>query len=478
MDFIIKPALCEIIEKGYGNIPYFGREILGMDFHEEQEEHLRAIPGHEEVAIATGNRWGKGEEVLALGGYIGMYKPVSRKFKTENIPILNTSISQDQANIVFDKFESRLTNKPRFSWAVSDVKKSPFPHIVLKTGVTWWFRNASQNGKFLEGRSYFWANFDEADLQPEFQKFLEDILWPRLWDYGGFLTWTTTPRQGKRNAYKEWQAMESSIRGGDTKKLLLRGDSRKNKFLHESAREKMDKLPERLLNKNVLGLFEDTEGVLTSEALEFCELVADGLRGEAEAGHRYINFWDFARSRTFNCGGTLEVGERLQLRSWERTQDPEKKDREYWQRIAHRVRERHRKWRGVTVIDATGLGDVLASFLSDIQPICIKLEGGATGLRAAIIEEGISVVQMAEIGLPLSEVAHTLNGVYWSLKDEMLNFEPSALQHIVWDFICSLFLGIWVARGKRTGPKSNGKKKAPPRVKPRVKGVPRHAVVR
>lgn len=450
MDISVKPAFREKIERGFWDIPYFVREILEEEIHEEQEACLRQMRGKQEVAITCGNRWGKGDLIKLFGAWIAAYKPVPEKFKDKKIPILNTSISQDQANIVFDKFIDTLVDKRYFKFFIKTYKKSPFPHIIFRNNVVWWFRNASQNGKYLEGRNYFWSNFDEADLQDNFPEFIEDILEPRLWDFGGPLTWTTTPRRGKKNAYRRAKKIEKwnkTVRNDyETSKIWYCGDSRKNHFLHPSAIDKMNDLPRRLFNKNVLGLFEDSEGEIAGEVLDQCSLIADGLQDHPQDRRVYINAWDLARSSTYLCGVTIEVGNPLQVRSWERWQeDKNNRDRKYWQNVAERVRARNAKWPGRTAIDATGLGDVVGSFIEDINPECVKLVGE---VRQDIIETGITTLEQGGIGIPLKDITQVLNGESWRAEDELADFDQSALDKTIWDWVCALFIGIWVAKGR------------------------------
>jgi len=472
VDIVIKPSFKKMIQRAFADDTIFAREILEMDTHEEQDECLHMMRGKEHMGITTGNRWGKGEVVLIKGCHVCFYKPVPEKFKEKNLSILNTSISQDQANIVFDKFMETAVDKPKFNWLIKEIKKSPFPHIIFKNGMTWWFRNASQGGKYLEGRSYLWANFDEADLQNNLKEFLEDILWPRLWDVGGFLSWTTTARRGKRNAFKVWDHLNKQIKAGDNTLGIYRGDSRKNKFLHESAIVRMNKLPLRLLNKNVKGMYEDSQGDIHHEMLDYCELISDGLKTKPEAGARYVHSWDFARKTTFNVGVTLELSEPLQLVSFERTQDNKSnKNKQYWQLIANRVRNRQNLWKGKTAIDGTGIGDVMDSFLYDIKPTSVLL---ASKVRNDIIETGMLCIQTGGIGIPLSQMQQVLNGEFWSAKDELIDFDREALDEIIWDFVCALFIGIWIAKGHHYKKKS--KKSIPPRVQPMAKGVTRHVV--
>ena len=475
MDISVKTEFRDKVRRGFFDIPFFAHEILEIETHQDQDDVLNGMRAREESAIVCGNRWGKGDLVKIFGAWIAAYKPVPKKFVDQKINILNTSISQDQANIVFDKFQDTLVDQNKFSWLISDIKRSPFPHIKFRTGITWWFRNASQNGKFLEGRSYYWANFDEADLQDNFTKFLDDILLPRLWDFGGPLSWTTTPRRGKQNAYKRWEFIGNSMKAGNKGFYKFQGDARNNKFLHKSAIEKMNKLPKRLKNKNVLGMFEDSAGVIGQDALDYCELIADGIIDKPIPGRKYINTWDFARSSTFNVGVTIELGETLQLRSWERRQDPGNKSREYWQLIAKLVKQRHLKFTGLTGIDATGLGDVLGSFLSDINPVLIKFN---PTIRGQIIEHGISTIQAGQIGLPLNDIQQVIEGQFWGARDELSDFDPEATDNIIWDFACALFIGIWLAKGFRPNTKSPKKRSHNrPKSSPRIQGVNKYATV-
>jgi hypothetical protein len=470
VDIIVKPDFKDQINKGYESISYYAKYILELDIHEQEETALNLCRLRDEFAITSGNRWGKGFLAMIIGSWIASYKPVQPSQKDKPCLILNTSISQDQANIVFDKFNEHLLEKPKFSWQIKDIKKSPFPHIVFRTGVTWWFRNASLNGKFLEGRSYLWTNFDEADLQDDFSTFIDDVLTPRLWDYNGMLVWMTTPRRGKRNAYKRWDFLQKKSKLDSTKFSCFQGDSRQNKFLPKATIEKMNSLPTRLLNKNVCGVYDDTVGVISDETCSFAQLVSTGLRREPEIGIRYINVWDFARSSTYNVGLTIELGSVMQLRSWERTQDDKKnRTRSYWQIISNNVKMRQMKWHGITLIDATGLGDVLDSFLNSNDIIPIKLNSTNEN---EIIESGLTSLQLGEIGLPLSDITQTLNGEYWSLRDELVDFEPDAKNSIIWDFVCALFMGIWYAKG-HYNPDSK-KRIFSPQILPLLKGINRH----
>lgn len=476
--YIIKQTMQDKARQGFFDIPFFAREFLHFPGHNDQNKCLNGMRLKSESGITTGNRWGKGELIMIYGAWFATYKPVEPRFKKKKLHLLNTSISQDQANIVFDKFNEHLLEIPSFSWLIKDIKRNPFPHIIFKTGVTWWFRNASNDGKYLEGRSYAYANFDEADLQRSFPTFLEDILAPRLWDFNGQLTWTTTPRRGRRNAYKQFDKLNSAITAGHSNVYTFQGDSRKNPHLSASARTKMDQLPDRLKNKNVLGIYEDTEGLITNEALDFCETIADGIHTEPIPGRRYVNAYDLARSSTYNVGVTIEVATPLQLRSIERTQDPKKQNRTYWKQICHSIEQRHNKFRGITGIDATGLGDVVASFVNHLNPRLFNF--GSNKLRADVIDTGISTILAGEIGLPLNDpqmcVLNKRDGTAWYARDELLDFDEDALDSLIWDFVCALFIGIYIAKGKRQKSSKSKNKRSPITLPRTISGVPKNAL--
>ena len=471
IDIIIKPSFKDIIRKGFKDPVYFAEEILEAELHDDQKLCLRGMCLKEHIGITCGNRWGKGDLIAIYSAYINAYKPVIPKFKNKSINTLNTSISQDQANIVFDKFNELYLDKPKFSWLIKDVKKSPFPNIKFKNGMRWWFRNASQNGKYLEGRSYLYANFDEADLQTDFYTFVNDILWPRLWDFGGWLSWTTTPRRGKKNAYKVWSELNKDKKL-NPKFFSFNGDSRKNTFLHPSAIEKMNKLPTRLLNKNVLGLYEDSDGQISNDHCDYCEYLSTGIERNPTPRRKYLNIWDFARSSTFNVGITLDITDDIiQLVSWERMQDKGSRNKKYWAIVIDKVNKRHKKWRGRTICDATGLGDVVCSSLN-IPHLPLKLN---TKNREEIIEEGLSSIQLGNIGLPLEDVHQVIDQRYWCLRDELTDFDDTALDHVIWDFVCCIFIGVWYASGKRPRIRSNkNKKPSPPRTVAKLKGVSKY----
>lgn len=456
----------QIWREGFLNIETFAREILEVDVHPGQVECFQKARLKRNVFLDTGNRWGKGEWVAIYGAWMCAYKPVEKQFKSKKLKALNTSITQDQANIIFDKFNELCTEKPKFSWLIDDIKQSPFPHIVFNNGVTWWFRNGSSDGKFLEGHSFFYTNTDEADLFPNLPHFQEEILDPRTWDYAGFRTITTTPRRGKRNAYKLFLKMKNAMDAGSEQDFAYQGDSRVNKFLSREAITQMNTLPKRLFNKNVLGHWEDEGEVFPSELLDSLERIAIGLQSEPQPGGLYINAWDLARSKTWCVRVTVKIGEVLQVVSYERFKDRQNSPSpEYWKLVEQRIKAANSKWKGTTIIDKTGIGDVMFSYIQDVAPIGVVF---SSKNEEEMIATASGVMQRAKVGLPKIEQRED-DGSMWIAQDELRDFEQDSKQRGQWDFVCALFMAIACAHGMFI------EKKQTPQMPSRIKGVSKYA---
>ncbi len=452
MNIVIKKDIREMYRKGFEDIVYFHKKILQRDLHNGQAKCLKNMMLKDSF-IKCGNRYGKGDIGLAYLAWIAFYKPVPKQFKNRHIDILNTSISQDQANIIFNKFQQNLTDVDTFSWMIKDIKKSPFPNIEFKNDVTWWFRNASQNGKYLEGQSYFHINFDESDLQDNYQKFVSEILSPRVWDFGGNLSHMTTPRRGTTNSCKVYMEMKKESERGNKEIYIHNGDSRENKFLHKKAIDKMNNLPKRLFNKNVLGEYSDSGGEISNELIDVAEKTGVGIKEERDPGYTYVSGWDLARSSTYCCGATLRIPlntdfsvEKIQLVSLERFEDHGSKNRKYWKKVENQIRARHEKWGGETVIDKTGVGDVVYSYIEDIDPIGINLATARGKLRQSIIDEGIALFENEILGIP-KDIEQVTDDEVWMLRDEISNFETNHLDVVIWDMVCAIFLAGFIATG-------------------------------
>jgi hypothetical protein len=145
---------------------------------------------------------------------------------------------------------------------------------------------------------------------------------------------------------------------------------------------------------------------------------------------------------------------------------------EYWQLVEAKIKSVHAIWPGPTVIDYTGVGDVVASYISSINPILIKF---TERLKADIITHGTTEFEHGNVGLPAVDHVHT-DGSVWSAEAECREFQINT-DGIIWDFVCSMFLCLWVIAGKHN---ANGKPQQlsiMPSI-PLIRGVSKYGSVR
>ncbi len=415
---------------------------------------------------------------MVKGAYLAFYKPVAKHLKDKEICLLNTSISQDQANIVLNKFEEAWEHKPLFSWLVKDIKYSPFPHIIFRNKVVWWFRNSSQDGKFLLGRSYLWINVDEADFARNIKYLIEEVLEPRTWDYSGALDLTTTPR-GKRNVFRILQEKRKDIDAIKKGELYIqRGDTRENKFIDQPGLTKrISKMNPRLVLQNIEGRFVESGGLISEEQIDQCSEIASGLLPEAVSGQQYVTAWDLARRSTWLTSMTIRIGRPCQLVHFTRSrQKSDHRTNEWWHAVLSKIEHVWKLFPGATGIDATGLGDVLFEFVpKKVRPIAFDF-GTTTGgmrLKHAVILNGVTMCSTKQMGIPWVEQVDREEGV-WTLQDELRDLEEDTTG-LIWDGACALFIAAYIYKNPTFGRK-RGKSNRPPSVVG-VKGATRYGTV-
>lgn len=158
-------------------------------------------------------------------------------------------------------------------------------------------------------------------------------------------------------------------------------------------------------------------------------------------GHHYVHGWDLARKRTWTVGVTLDITDRpFQLVAFERFQHRS------WPAVITAIRQRHAQYGGRVIIDATGLGDVVLSELTDIgaQGYNFGERGGkAKSELIATLEHAFATGQ---VGIPMIEMT-TADGDYWSLPHELREFTWDDNQHC--DAAFALALALWLARQPR-----------------------------
>ncbi len=115
-----------------------------------------------------------------------------------------------------------------------------------------------------------------------------------------------------------------------------------------------------------------------------------------------------------------------------------------WPATIRKIKDVHARFGGVTIIDSTGLGDVVLSELDDIGAVGFNFGGGNRDLLLANLERAIFA---GEVVWPDNEYPDD-NGGTWSLTDEIRAMDRS-YEH-VGDGVCALALALWQVRQRKS----------------------------
>jgi hypothetical protein len=115
-----------------------------------------------------------------------------------------------------------------------------------------------------------------------------------------------------------------------------------------------------------------------------------------------------------------------------------------WPVTIKAIKERHRQYGGVTIVDSTGVGDVVLAELDDIGAVGFNFGGGNRDLLLANLERAIFA---GEVIWPHIELPDE-GGSTWSLTDEIRAMDKSYKN--VGDGVCALALALWQIR-ERSG---------------------------
>jgi hypothetical protein len=417
---------------------YFAHAFLGMEPHDGQARWLKSSTGGEN-ALVTGNRWGKSEiqAVKLLHRALFQIRPKERDVN-DYYRCANVSITQDQAGIIFAKAIGLISRSRPLKAMVRSIKQTPFPHIEFKNGSEIWARSSYNRGEYLLGHDFDYINFDEAAYEPFGEWVVDGVIKLRLADRQGTLDFSSTPN-GLNWFYKRCQMIAKEKRGH-----LQHGSTFENPHLSEKyLTDLKSSLSESRAAQHLYGKFTSFEGRLFPEEIvqrcltdrsgsELCEK-PDNL------GNRFfIHGWDLARKVTFTVGITIDATERPF-----RVVNIVRMQRE-WPVTIKAIKDVHARHSGITIIDSTGLGDVVLSELGDIGAIGFNFGGGNRDLLLANLERAIYA---GEVLWPDYELPDD-NGGTWSLTDEIRAMDKS-YQH-VGDGVCALALALWQVRQRGT----------------------------
>jgi len=412
----------------------FAREFLEIEPHPGQIKWLRNS-NKGENALHAGNRWGKSLVQAIKILHRCIFKIRKLQYDTASkYDAVNASITQDQANIVFDKLTRLIKGRKKIELLTKDVKFTPFPNIVFGNGAIFWARSTQRRGEYLLGHDYDYFNFDEVAFEPHPEYVVNQVIQMRLADRAGILDYTSTPK-GRNWFYKKCQELKKNPKIG----YVQKGDSRENPHIsYEYLQRKLRTLPAQKIAQNISGEFiDDPDQVILEKYISLATSSSTGLSPRIQ-GHRYCHGWDLARKRTFTAGVTLDITEKpYQLVAFKRFQ------RE-WKEVYRAIRKRKKEYGGEVLIDSTGLGDVVLSEVKDIGAKGFNFGEKGGKAKSELIANLQQAHALAHIAYPYIEQPDD-QGEVWTLQDELRNFYWDSNQDC--DAVMALALALWLVRG-------------------------------
>ncbi len=417
---------------------YFSRAVLGIIPHPGQAKWL-ANSVRPENLLATGNRWGKSYVQAIKLLHRAMFKIRPLKYDAaDRYTIVAASITQDQAGIIFNAALRIIKQNTMLSALLKSVKHTPYPEMTFGNGSVITARTTQNRGHYLLGNDYDFFSFDEAAFEAEPEYLINDVIMMRLADRDGVLDLISTPN-GKNWFYRRMLELEKDPERG----YVQFGDSRDNPYLSERAMaRRLISLPSDRVAQNIEGRFIDnTRTVFSTEDVD--KALVDASLEPRRAGRSYISGWDLARKQTHTVGMTFDVTERpFRLVAFERFTNRD------WGDVVAAIRRMRHEYRGTLVIDATGLGDVVVSELSDLNPIPVVF---SSRMKSELLTNLLMIHNRDEITYQ-DIIQNEDNGRIWSLEQEM--------REITWednnrfDAVMSMALALWPKRNRKIFPQS------------------------
>jgi hypothetical protein len=405
---------------------------LGINPHPGQAAWLRGSNCPENL-LATGNRWGK--------SYIQAIKILHRAlFKIRSLNndgdghynIVAASITQDQANIIFNTVVRIVRSNQIFSGLVKSIKRTPYPVMTFGNDAVITARTTQNRGNYILGNDYDFFSFDEAAFEAEPEYVINDVIMMRLADRNGRLDLISTPN-GKNWFYRRMCELQKNSERG----YVQFGDSRDNPYLSEMAlKTRLTQLPADRVAQNIAGQFVDNNRtIFSSEDIDLA-LTSEKLES-FNSDRTYISGWDLARKQTHTVGMTFDVTEKpFKLVAFDRFNNRD------WSDVVGAIRRRQVEYRSKLVVDATGLGDVIISELSDLKPEGVIF---TQKTKSELLGNLLLLHNRKEI-IYCDIVQCEEKRIRWSLEDEM--------REIMWDnnnkfdAVMAMALAVWPKRNR------------------------------
>lgn len=382
--------------------------------------------------LVTGNRWGKSFVCAVSIVYHAVCR--YRLLKYDNVKpyrIVTASITQDQANIIFYTALRLVRQSELLESLLNKVTMTPYPKMRFGNGATIEARTTQNRGEYLLGQDYDLFIFDEVAFETDPEYVVEEVIQMRLVDREGRLVLVSTPN-GKNWFYRRAKEIHEQKRPG----YLQYGDSRENPFIsRDYLDERLKYFSEKRIKQNIMGQFVDTGGeILKGEYVDralrnYREIVPSG------ANTLRVSGWDLARKHTASVGITVEVTDGVA-----RVVELGRFKMFDWSVIIEKIKQRQLRFPGQLVVDATGLGDVIAEQIREFNPASVIFTPNTKAELLTNVELFHAQNRIAYERWELPDGA----GKIWSLEDELRSARWDDNNEC--DALMALALALWPLR--------------------------------
>jgi len=409
---------------------------LDVTLHDGQRKWLENSHYRENV-LATGNRWGKSFVSAVKIVHHALYRPRKLRFDgCGKYRIVTASITQEQANIVFNQAVRLMRQSELLEPLISSIVKTPYPRLEFGNGAVIESRSTQNRGEYLLGHDYDLFIFDEVAFETDPEYVVEEVIQMRLADREGKLDLVSTPN-GRNWFYRRAREIAEGQRPG----YFQSGDSRQNMYISSDfLEERLKYFSDRRVQQNIMGQFVDSGGeILKGEyvdaALSSYEEVEEAFKDAK--GARYLSGWDLARKQTATVGITVEIVDGLaRIVCLERFKMFD------WNVIIEKIKQRQLKYPGQLIIDSTGLGDVVVEQLREFNPTAVIFTSATKAELLTNVELMHAKKQIVYERWELPDGP----GKTWSFEDELRQARWDDNKEC--DALMALALALWPLRKK------------------------------
>jgi len=382
--------------------------------------------------LVTGNRWGKSFVCAVKILHDAIYKIRPLKYdRAAPYRIVTASITQDQANIIFNTALRLVRESELLEPLLKKVTATPYPRMRFGNNATIESRTTQNRGQYLLGQDYDLFIFDEVAFETDPEYVVEEVIQMRLADRAGRLFLVSTPN-GKNWFYQRALEIHNAKRPG----YLQYGDSRENPFIsRDYLDERLHFFSDKRIKQNIMGQFVDTGGEILKGA--YIDRALSAIRQETPPGEnkRYLTGWDLARKRTATVGITVEVVDGLA-----RVVELERFKQFDWSVIIEKIILRQQRFPGQLIVDATGLGDVIVEQLREYHPTAVIF---TPNTKAELLTNVELLHAQNKISYKRWELPDG-TGKIWSLEDELRSARWDDNNDC--DALMALALAVWPLR--------------------------------